>query len=44
MDNSMYNDLVMEYGLNSPYNYHLDNPTATCHGHNPNCGDDITHQ
>ncbi len=38
----IYTDLIMEHSSNSPYMHNLDLPTCSLHGHNPNCGDDIT--
>ncbi|MBP5651741.1 MAG: SUF system NifU family Fe-S cluster assembly protein [Clostridia bacterium] len=38
----IYTELVMEHSTNSPYKKELTSPTACMHGHNPNCGDDIT--
>lgn len=39
---SIYTDIVMEHGLNSPYKKSLENENACSVGHNPNCGDKIT--
>ena len=41
MDNNIYNEIIMEHGLNSPYKKELDSPTCSALGHNPNCGDEI---
>ena len=41
MDSSIYNEIIMEHGLNSPYKKELDSPTCSALGHNPNCGDEI---
>ncbi|MBR1925793.1 MAG: SUF system NifU family Fe-S cluster assembly protein [Clostridia bacterium] len=38
----IYSELVMEHSQNSPYKKDIKNPTCSVHGHNPNCGDDIT--
>ena len=40
--NQIYTDLVMEHSANSPYKHDLDGANCSLHGHNPNCGDDIT--
>ena len=40
----IYTDLIMEHATFSPYKKHIDNANASMHGHNPNCGDDITLQ
>ena len=39
---NIYTDLIMEHSSNSPYMRNLYLPTCSLHGHNPNCGDDIT--
>ena len=38
----IYSELVMEHSQNSPYKKDIKSPTCSVHGHNPNCGDDIT--
>ncbi len=38
----IYNEIVMEHSMNSPYKKDLKNPTCSTHAHNPSCGDDIT--
>ena len=38
----LYTELVMEHSANSPHKHELPNATCCAHGHNPNCGDDIT--
>ena len=38
----LYTELVMEHSSNSPHRHTLNNATCSAHGHNPNCGDDIT--
>ena len=40
-DIDIYNDLVMEHGLNSPNKKDINYDYCTL-GHNPNCGDEIT--
>ncbi len=40
--NDIYTELVMEHSANSPYKHDLDSANCSLHGHNPNCGDDIT--
>ncbi len=37
----LYNDLIMEHGMNSYNKKNLNNVTCSCMGHNPNCGDEI---
>lgn len=37
-----YSDIIMEHSANSHNRHELDNETCSAHGHNPNCGDDIT--
>lgn len=39
---SMYDDIIMEHGINSPNKHELEESNYQEHGHNPNCGDDIT--
>ena len=41
MDSNVYNEIIMEHGLNSPYKKELSSPTCSMLGHNPNCGDEI---
>ena len=40
--NDIYTELVMEHSANSPYKHDLESANCSLHGHNPNCGDDIT--
>ena len=40
--NDIYTELVMEHSANSPYKHDLDSANCSLHGHNPNCGYDIT--
>ena len=40
--NDIYTELVIEHSANSPYKHDLDSANCSLHGHNPNCGDDIT--
>lgn len=42
--NNMYNDLIMEHGMNSYNKKSLSNANYKEKGHNPNCGDEITLQ
>jgi nitrogen fixation NifU-like protein len=37
----LYNDLIMEHGMNSYNKKELDNPNFSELGHNPSCGDEI---
>ena len=37
----LYNDLIMEHGMNSYNKKKLENATCCKMGHNPNCGDEI---
>lgn len=37
----VYNDLIMEHSMNSYNKKKIENPTHSCMGHNPNCGDEI---
>ncbi len=37
----IYNDLIMEHSMNSPYKKELEKYTMCEVGHNPNCGDEI---
>ena len=39
-----YTELIMEHSMSSPNKRELNNPTFSCLGHNPNCGDEITLQ
>lgn len=40
--NDIYTDVIMEHST-ATYNKHkIENATASEHGHNPSCGDDIT--
>lgn len=38
----VYNDIIMEHGMNSYNKRKLENPSESQIGHNPNCGDEIT--
>jgi len=40
--NSVYTELIMEHSKNSPNKREMDDADIEEHGHNPNCGDDIT--
>ena len=40
--NDFYTDIIMEHSMNSHNRHELSNETCSAHGHNPNCGDDIT--
>lgn len=42
MEDSIYTDLIMEHGLDSPYKRELENESICASGHNPSCGDKIT--
>ena len=42
MEESVYTDLIMEHGLDSPYKRSLENESVCALGHNPSCGDKIT--
>ncbi len=37
----IYNDLIMEHSMNSPYKRDIEKYTMCEIGHNPNCGDEI---
>ena len=37
----LYNDLIMEHSMNSPYKKDLEACTSCQWGHNPNCGDEL---
>lgn len=37
----IYNELIMDHSVNSPYKKKMEAPTACLLGHNPNCGDEI---
>ena len=39
---SVYTELIMEHNKNSRNKHSLDEADISEHGHNPNCGDDIT--
>ena len=39
---SVYTELIMEHNKNSRNKHSLDDADLSEHGHNPNCGDDIT--
>ena len=38
----IYTSIVMEHSANSQNKHELEGATCALHGHNPNCGDDIT--
>lgn len=38
----IYTNIIMEHSSNSQNKHELENETCSMHGHNPNCGDDIT--
>ena len=38
----IYTEIIMEHSANSPHKHLLEAETCSAHGHNPNCGDDIT--
>lgn len=38
----LYTDLILEYNKDKTNKRKMDAPTLSEHGHNPNCGDDIT--
>ena len=38
----VYNEIVMEHSMNSPYKKDIKKPSCSVHAHNPSCGDDIT--
>ena len=38
----LYTDLILEYNKDKTNKRKMDAPTISEHGHNPNCGDDIT--
>ena len=38
----IYTNIIMEHMRDSQNRGELDNKTCSLHGHNPNCGDDIT--
>ena len=40
----LYNDLIMEHSMNSPYKHPLESCDISAKGHNPSCGDEITLQ
>ena len=41
-DNELYQQVILDHNR-KPRNFHeMENPTNTCHGINPLCGDDIT--
>ena len=40
--NSIYNDVIMEYSMSTHNKRNIEDKTASEHGHNPSCGDDIT--
>ena len=39
---SIYTDIIMEHSTATYNKHNLENASATEHGHNPSCGDDIT--
>jgi len=38
----LYTDIIMEHSRDERHKHELLNETCFAHGHNPNCGDDIT--
>lgn len=38
----VYTEIIMEHSMNSQNKHELIDETCSVHGHNPNCGDDIT--
>ncbi len=38
----IYTSIIMEHGMSSQNKHNLEGETCSVHGHNPNCGDDIT--
>ena len=41
-DNELYQQVILDHNR-KPRNFHeMENPTNSCHGINPLCGDDIT--
>ena len=40
----VYREIIMEHSMNSSNKHKLFGKTCSVHGHNPNCGDDITLQ
>ena len=38
----IYTSIIMEHSTNSQNKHELAGETCSLHGHNPNCGDDIT--
>lgn len=38
----IYTNIIMEHSMNSQNHHELEGETCSAHGHNPNCGDDIT--
>ena len=39
---ALYNELIMEHSMNSPYKHKLMKYDFSAKGHNPSCGDEIT--
>ena len=37
-----YSDIIMEHSAHSHNRHEMQDETCSAHGHNPNCGDDIT--
>ena len=37
-----YSDIIMEHSAHSHNRHEMPDETCSAHGHNPNCGDDIT--
>lgn len=40
--NTIYNEIILEHNKSHHNRRHIDDPTIEEHGHNPNCGDDIS--
>lgn len=38
----LYTDIIMEHSTDTRHKHEIINETCSAHGHNPNCGDDIT--
>ena len=38
----LYTEIIMEHSRDERHKHLIDNETCSVHGHNPNCGDDIT--
>lgn len=40
--NDIYSEIIMEHARDGRHKHELETETCSAHGHNPNCGDDIT--